>query len=119
MRFGRRPPTYARYFANGPRRAHLQFDACWLWPDTVCVRRAVGHADWTRHCTYSDADRFYSYRRSSGHGERSRYGGLIGSVVLSSPLIGGNVTNTCQFSAHHGFAGPKTTRNTPLFYLRS
>jgi copper oxidase (laccase) domain-containing protein len=41
----------------------------------------VGHAEWTRHCTYSDADRFYSYRRST-HAKEADYGRLIAAIVL-------------------------------------
>lgn len=46
------------------------------------LRRAgVGHAEWTRHCTYSDADRFFSYRRATHAGEAD-YGRLISSIRL-------------------------------------
>lgn len=41
----------------------------------------VGHAEWTRHCTYLDADRFYSYRRSVHHKEAD-YGRLIAAIRL-------------------------------------
>ncbi|SPF77642.1 peptidoglycan editing factor PgeF [Pseudoprimorskyibacter insulae] len=42
--------------------------------------RGVGiMAEWTRHCTYSDANRFYSYRRSC-HEKEADYGRLI-SVI--------------------------------------
>ena len=41
----------------------------------------VGHAEWTRHCTYSDPDRFYSYRRTSHAGEAD-YGRLISVIRL-------------------------------------
>ena len=39
----------------------------------------VGHAEWTRHCTYRDPARFYSYRRTTHAGEAD-YGRLI-SVI--------------------------------------
>ncbi len=39
----------------------------------------VGQADWTGHCTYADAARFYSYRRAI-HTGASDYGRLI-SVI--------------------------------------
>ncbi len=46
------------------------------------LRRAgVGHAEWTRHCTYSDADRFYSFRRST-HAAAADYGRLISAIRL-------------------------------------
>lgn len=39
----------------------------------------VAHAEWTRHCTYTDPNRFYSYRRSV-HARQADYGRLI-SVI--------------------------------------
>jgi hypothetical protein len=41
----------------------------------------VGHAEWTRHCTYSDPERFYSYRRSVHQGEAD-YGRLVSVIRL-------------------------------------
>lgn len=41
----------------------------------------VGHAEWTRHCTYSDPDRFFSYRRTTHAGEAD-YGRLIAVIRL-------------------------------------
>jgi polyphenol oxidase len=41
----------------------------------------VGSAEWTRHCTYTDAARFYSYRRSVHMGEAD-YGRLISAIRL-------------------------------------
>lgn len=41
----------------------------------------VGQAQWTGHCTYSDADRFYSYRRTCHAGEAD-YGRLISAIRL-------------------------------------
>ncbi|MEM0935546.1 MAG: peptidoglycan editing factor PgeF [Pseudomonadota bacterium] len=41
----------------------------------------VGHAEWTRHCTYLDADRFYSYRRAV-HRKEADYGRLIAAIRL-------------------------------------
>lgn len=41
----------------------------------------VGEAEWIRHCTYADADRFYSYRRSVHAGEAD-YGRLISAIRL-------------------------------------
>ena len=46
------------------------------------LRRAgVGHAEWTRHCTYADAARFYSYRRATHAGEAD-YGRLVSAIRL-------------------------------------
>lgn len=41
----------------------------------------IGKAEWTRHCTYSDPDRFYSYRRTT-HAKEADYGRLIASICL-------------------------------------
>ncbi|GAA6181353.1 peptidoglycan editing factor PgeF [Shimia sp. NS0008-38b] len=41
----------------------------------------VGEAEWTRHCTYSDADRFYSFRRAT-HAKEADYGRLISCIRL-------------------------------------
>lgn len=46
------------------------------------LRKAgVGHAEWTRHCTYSDPARFFSYRRSV-HAREADYGRLIATIRL-------------------------------------
>jgi len=41
----------------------------------------VGHAEWTRHCTYRDPARFYSYRRTTHAGEAD-YGRQISVIRL-------------------------------------
>ncbi len=41
----------------------------------------VGEAQWTRHCTYSDPERFFSYRRTTHAGEAD-YGRLISVIRL-------------------------------------
>jgi hypothetical protein len=41
----------------------------------------VGQAEWTRHCTYRDPDRFYSYRRTT-HAKEADYGRLISAIRL-------------------------------------
>ena len=72
-------PDSARFFANGEAGRYL-FDL-----PGYGVRRlrkaGAGHAEWTRHCTYSDPDRFYSYRRSRHRGE-SDYGRLLSAIRL-------------------------------------
>lgn len=46
------------------------------------LRKAgVGKAEWTRHCTYGDPDRFFSYRRTTHAGEAD-YGRLISTIRL-------------------------------------
>ena len=72
-------PENARYYANGADdRYHFDLPAYGL----ARLRAAgVGSAEWTRHCTYSDPERFYSYRRSV-HAREADYGRLIAAIVL-------------------------------------
>jgi YfiH family protein len=41
----------------------------------------VGRAEWTGHCTFSDPNRFFSYRRST-HAKEVDYGRLISIIRL-------------------------------------
>ena len=72
-------PDSARFFANGQDdRFHFDLPGYGLWR----LRRAgVGDASWTRHCTYDDPARFYSYRRSV-HAKEADYGRLIAAIRL-------------------------------------
>ena len=72
-------PENARFFANG-EGDRLQFDL----PGYGLHRlreAGVGHAEWTRHCTYDDDARFYSYRRST-HAREVDYGRLLSAIRL-------------------------------------
>lgn len=72
-------PETARFFANG-KDDKYQFDL----PGYGLHRlRSAGikHAEWTRHCTYSDPKLFYSYRRSV-HDKEADYGRLIAAIRL-------------------------------------
>lgn len=70
---------YARFFANGAGdRMHFDLPGFGLHR----LREAgVGTAEWTRHCTYADPDRFYSYRRTT-HAKEADYGRLIAAIRL-------------------------------------
>ena len=72
-------PGNARFFANGTGdRCHFDLPAFALHR----LRSAgIGHAEWSRHCTYTDADRFFSYRRSV-HNNEADYGRLISLIRL-------------------------------------
>ena len=72
-------PEHARFFAGGAGdRAMFDLPAFGLWR----LRAAgVGHAEWTRHCTYSDEERFFSYRRTT-HRKEADYGRLISVIRL-------------------------------------
>ncbi len=71
--------NYTRFFAQGAGD-RMQFDL-----PTFCLHQlrmsGINHATWTGHCTYSDPDRFYSYRRTC-HQNEPDYGRLISAVRL-------------------------------------
>lgn len=70
---------YEQHFAPGTGD-RLQFDL----PGFVLRRlreAGVGAAEWVGHCTYSDPQRFFSYRRSTHAGEPD-YGRLISAIRL-------------------------------------
>jgi polyphenol oxidase len=72
-------PETRRFFING-KRDRMLFDlpSYGLWR----LRAAgVGRAEWTRHCTYSDPERFYSFRRTT-HAAEADYGRLISVIRL-------------------------------------
>lgn len=72
-------PENARFFANGVGdRYHFNLPGFGL--DRL-RRSGVGRAEWTRHCTYGDPDRFYSYRRTV-HAKEADYGRLISAIRL-------------------------------------
>ena len=72
-------PISARFFANGTDdRFHFDLPAYGLHR----LRQAgVGHAEWIRHCTYRDPERFYSFRRTT-HNAEADYGRLIAVIRL-------------------------------------
>jgi YfiH family protein len=72
-------PATARFFASGASdRAHFDLPGYALWR----LRAAgVAEAEWIRHCTYADPERFYSYRRATHAGEAD-YGRLISVIRL-------------------------------------
>ncbi|WP_170423069.1 peptidoglycan editing factor PgeF [Ruegeria arenilitoris] len=72
-------PDNLRFFANGTGD-RLQFDLPAFGLHKL-RQAGVGQAEWTRHCTYSDPDRFYSYRRST-HAKEADYGRLISAIKL-------------------------------------
>ncbi len=77
-RFLDEDPENARYFAQG-KGDRVQFDL----PSYGLkrLREAGVTAEWTRHCTYADPKRFFSYRRSV-HEAEADYGRLIATIRL-------------------------------------
>lgn len=72
-------PDYGRFFAGGTGdRMHFDLPAFGLY---LLREAGIQSAEWTRHCTYSDAARFYSYRRST-HMHEADYGRLIAAIRL-------------------------------------
>ncbi len=72
-------PENLRFFANGTGD-RVQFDLPAFGLHRL-RQAGIGQAEWTRHCTYSDPDRFYSYRRST-HAKEADYGRLISAIKL-------------------------------------
>ncbi|MDG1408663.1 MAG: peptidoglycan editing factor PgeF [Octadecabacter sp.] len=70
---------FGRFFANG-KNGKYQFDLPALGLHRLRAA-GVGFAEWTRHCTYADPDRFYSYRRTT-HNKEADYGRLIAAITL-------------------------------------
>jgi len=72
-------PGNARFFAQGSGdRALFDLPAYGL----AQLRAAgVGAAEWSRHCTYADAERFYSFRRTT-HALEADYGRLMSAIRL-------------------------------------
>jgi YfiH family protein len=78
-RFHDDDPSTARFFVNGADGKYL-FDL----PAYGLMRlraTGIGTAEWTRHCTYADPNRFYSYRRATHRGEAD-YGRLLSAIRL-------------------------------------
>ncbi len=72
-------PENSRFFINGTGDRYM-FDL----PAYGLHRlrnAGVGAAEWIRHCTYSDPDRFFSYRRTT-HDKEADYGRLISVIRL-------------------------------------
>jgi len=72
-------PDCTRFFANGTGD-RLLFDLPGYGVNRL-REAGVGHAEWTRHCTYADPRLFYSYRRSVHEGQVD-YGRLVSCIRL-------------------------------------
>ncbi len=72
-------PEYSRFFANGAPGKY-QFDLIGFGLSQLRAA-GVGEAAWIGACTYSDPERFYSYRRTTHAGEAD-YGRLISTIRL-------------------------------------
>ncbi len=69
----------SRFFVNGaPGKMLFDLPGFGL---ARLQRTGVGQTEWTRHCTYGDEDRFYSYRRAT-HRDEADYGRQIATIRL-------------------------------------
>ena len=72
-------PLNGRFFAQGVEdRVQFDLTSFGLHRLRLCN---IGRATWTRHCTYSDPARFFSYRRSV-HKKEADYGRQIAAICL-------------------------------------
>jgi polyphenol oxidase len=72
-------PANSRFFVQGKGDRAL-FDLPALGMHRL-RQAGVGHVEWTRHCTFRDSDRFFSFRRTTHAGEAD-YGRLISVIRL-------------------------------------
>ena len=72
-------PHSQRFFADGTGDRML-FDLPGYSQQRLRLA-GIGHAEWTRHCTYRDPERFFSFRRTTHAGEAD-YGRLISVIRL-------------------------------------
>ncbi|MDX1780259.1 MAG: peptidoglycan editing factor PgeF [Thalassovita sp.] len=72
-------PSNSRFFANGTGERYM-FDLPAYGLQRL-RQAGIGEAEWVRHCTYSDPERFYSYRRAT-HDGQADYGRLISAILL-------------------------------------
>ena len=71
-------PDWHRFFTGGPNgRPMFDLPSYGL----MRLRDAGVEAEWIGHCTYSDPQRFFSYRRATHEGAAD-YGRLISAIVL-------------------------------------
>jgi YfiH family protein len=79
-RFAAADPENKRFFAPADRAGHAMFDL----PAYIVARlerAGVGHVEDLGHCTYADADSFYSFRRAT-HRADADYGRHVNAIVL-------------------------------------
>ncbi|ADO42103.1 peptidoglycan editing factor PgeF [Ketogulonicigenium vulgare] len=72
-------PDAARFFVAGAPGKY-QFDLPGFGLSRL-RRTGIKQAEWTRHCTYCDPKRFFSYRRTT-HEKEADYGRLISVIRL-------------------------------------
>jgi hypothetical protein len=81
-RFVATDPANSVYFTGSDRPGHAYFDLPGYIVDRL-KKAGIASAHALGHCTYADASRFYSYRRSV-HGGEADYGRLLSAITLTS-----------------------------------
>lgn len=77
--FLRDDQTNGRFFSDGDED-RSKFDLPAYGLDRL-KQAGVSQAEWTRHCTYAEPDRFFSFRRAT-HRSEADYGRLISVIRL-------------------------------------
>ncbi len=79
--FLRADETYARFFVPAAREGHAMFDLP-AFIESRIAQSGISRFEDIGICTYSDPDRFYSYRRST-HRAEPDYGRHVNAIVLA------------------------------------
>jgi hypothetical protein len=81
VRFIEADPANARYFAPSARPGHAMFDLAGYLEQRLRAE-GVGRVVNLSLCTFSDEQRFFSYRRAT-HRREKDYGRLISAIALT------------------------------------
>lgn len=74
-------PAYARFFVPAPRQGHARFDLPGFVRDRLAAA-GITAIDDLKLDTYGDSRRFFSFRRTTHHGE-SDYGRQISAIMIA------------------------------------
>ena len=80
-RFHDHDPASSRFFAPAAREAHAMFDLAGYIAARL-KRSGISEVEDLGLCTYADAERFYSYRRST-HRAEADYGRHVNAIALA------------------------------------
>jgi hypothetical protein len=81
VRFAAADPDNARFFAPAARDGHAMFDLAGYIASRL-QDAGVGRIEDLGHCTYAEAARFFSYRRST-HRAEADYGRHVNAIALA------------------------------------
>ncbi len=80
-RFVDADPHFSRYFVASVREGHRQFDLPGFVADRL-KQAGVGLVEMAGVCTYADEENYFSFRRTTHHGERD-YGRNLSAIMLT------------------------------------